>query len=126
MESVKGKSKRECEKIFEEVAPETAKKIQIEVSPELFEKLKRIHALAAHKNKSVPEVLEWMADKVLNKIESNERASKEVESSDHRSKKASLFSSGASPEPAYALVTYDHYRWWSINLCLPGRAALFT
>ena len=104
VESVKGKSKRECERIFEEAAPETAKKIQIEVSAELLEKLKRIQALTAHKNKSVPEVLEWMAEKILKEIEP----------------KATF------PGPAYALVTYDHYRCWSINLCLPGRAALFT
>jgi 5-methylcytosine-specific restriction endonuclease McrA len=69
VESVKGKSKRDCEKIFEEIAPETAKKIQIEVSPELHEKLKRIQSLTSHKNKSVAEALDWMAEKILNRIE---------------------------------------------------------
>ena len=109
VESVKGKSKRECERVFEEIAPETTKKIQVEVSEELLEKLIRIQALTAHQNKSVHEVIEWMADKILNKIESNGRASEKVEASDHRSKKTSLFSSGASPEPAYALVTYGYH-----------------
>ena len=84
MESVKGKSKRECERIFEETAPETAKKIQIEVTPDLLEKLKRIQALTAHRNKGISEALEWMANKILTKIEPAERASKEIESSNHR------------------------------------------
>ena len=87
VESIKGKSKRDCRRIFEEIAPDTAKKVQIEVSLELLEKLKRIHALSAHRNKSIPEVLEWMADKILNQIEPKT----------------------TSPAPAYAHVTYGYH-----------------
>jgi hypothetical protein len=69
VESVKGKSKRECEKLFETLAPETAKRAELEVSEELLEKLKRIQALTGHQNKSLSEVLEWMADRTLTKLE---------------------------------------------------------
>lgn len=68
-ESVKGKSKRECEKIFEAIAPESAETAEIEVSADLLEKLKRIQALTGHQNKNLGEVLDWMADKILQKIE---------------------------------------------------------
>lgn len=56
VESVKGKSKRECEKIFETIAPRIEKMTEIEVSAELLEKLKRIQALTAHQNRGLGEV----------------------------------------------------------------------
>ena len=72
VESVKGKSKRECEKIFETIAPEVAptkEMTEIEVTAELLGKLKRIQELTGHQNKNLGEVLEWMAGKILQKIE---------------------------------------------------------
>jgi hypothetical protein len=69
LEQVKDKSKIECLKLFRALDPERTPKIQIEVSPELYEEIQRVQALTGHQNHSIQETLQWMTTEIRKRLE---------------------------------------------------------